>query len=421
LMTTPPSVSLRVCLSTALAALTLSLAAPRVVADMDGAGDWSQWRGPARDGVSQEDGIARGWPKDGPPVVWRQPLGIAYSAVSVVGTRLYTMMATDTEEFAICLDVADASEVWRAKTGPRFDNDQGSGPRSTPTVHDGKVYLVSASGVLHALLADSGDPVWTRDFVAEFGSNTPGWGFSGSPLIEGDLVMVESGGNDGNALAAFNKDTGEIAWTADSGEAAYSSPIAVTFGGRRQVLFLTPRALISVAPSDGAVVWSYDWPEGINIATPLFVPDDLVFVSASYDKGSAVVRMTAEGDDIDVEHVWANKDMRNHFNSSVLLGDYLYGFDNANLKCMEAATGNEVWNHPRELGKGSLIRVDDRLIVLSEEGTLALVEATPYGYHELAKVEMLHGRCWTPPTLAHGRLYLRNQDELVCLDVSEGR
>lgn len=420
-MTTPPLVSPRIGIATALVALAFTLAVPWAVADMHAVGDWAQWRGPTRDGVSQETGIAREWPKAGPPVVWRQPLGIAYSAVSVVGTRLYTMMATDTEEYAVCLDVADASEVWRAKTGPRFDNDRGSGPRSTPTLPGDKVYLLSASGVLHALRADNGDNVWSRDFVAEFGSNTPGWGFSGSPLVEGDLVMVESGGNDGNALAAFDKESGEIAWTADSGDAAYSSPVAVTYGGRRQVLFLTPRSLVSVAPADGTVLWNYEWPEGINIATPLLVPDDLVFVSASYDKGSAVVRMTGEGDGVDVEHVWANRDMRNHFNSSVLYGDYLYGFDNANLKCMEAATGDEMWSHPRKLGKGSLIRVGDRLIVLGEEGTLVLAEATPREYNQLAKVEMLHGRCWTPPTLAHGKLYLRNQEELVCLDVSGAR
>lgn len=420
-MTKPTSRCLSVLLSFAAVTLALGLSSPRAIADAHGAGDWAQWRGPARDGVSEETDIAREWAKGGPPVVWRQPLGIAYSAISVVGSRLYTMMATDTEEFAVCLNAADASEVWRTKTGPRFDNDKGSGPRSTPTVHDGTVYVLSASGVLHALRAEDGDPIWSRDFVAEFGSNTPGWGFSGSPLVEGDLVMVESGGNDGNALAAFNKDTGDIAWTAASGDAAYSSPVAVTFGGRRQVLFLTPSALVSVAPSDGSPLWSYAWPEGINIATPLFVPGDLVFVSASYDKGSAMVRMTGSGDAIDVEEVWASKVMRNHFNSSVLLDGHLYGFDNANLKCIVAATGKEKWSHKRKLGKGSLIRVGDRLIVLSEEGDLVLAEATPRKYRQLAKVEMLHGRCWTPPTLAHGRLYLRNQEELVCLDVSASR
>ena len=417
-MPTLKSSSVRVCLSLLIAAGVCSLTAPRAFADVDAPGDWPQWRGPNRDGVSVETGIARDWPRKGPPVVWRQPLGIAYSAVSVVGSRLYTMMATDTEEFAVCLDTADASEIWRAKTGARFDNDRGSGPRSTPTVHDGKVYVLSASGVLHALNAENGDGVRSRDFVAVFGSNTPGWGFSGSPLIEGDLVMVESGGANGNALAAFDKDSGEIAWTADGGDAAYSSPVAVTYGGVRQVLFLTPRALTSVAPADGAVLWNYDWPDGINIATPLFVPDDLVFVSASYDKGSAVVRMSDSGDRIDVEEVWASRVMRNHFNSSVLLDGYLYGFDNANLKCIEAATGKEEWSHRRKLGKGSLIRVGDLLIALGEEGKLVLAEATPRKYVQLAKTQMLHGRCWTPPTLAHGRLYLRNQEELVCLDVS---
>ncbi len=412
---------LRAALFTGALAAALCMPIAHALADQHGAGDWPQWRGPNRDGVSHEEGIAREWPASGPPVVWRQPMGIAYSAVSVVGSRLYTMIATDDEEFAVCLDVADGSEIWREKTGPRFDNDRGSGPRSTPTVHEGKVYVLSGVGVLRTLDAETGDTIWSRDFVEEFGSNRPGWGFSGSALVEGDLVMVEAGGKESGALVAFDKESGDIAWTTGAGDAAYSSPVAVTYNGTRQVLFLTPGALTSVAPADGEVLWSYDWPEGINIATPLFVPDDLVFVSASYDKGSAVVRMSGQGADMSVEKVWATRVMRNHFNSSVLLDGYLYGFDNANLKCIEAATGDEKWSHPRDLGKGSLVRVGDRLIVLGEEGALALVEATPDKYRELAKVQMLHGRCWTPPTVAHGKLYLRNQEELVCLDVSATR
>ena len=408
----------RTFLFAAVLAPALCIPSAPVQADPGPVGDWPQWRGPHRDGVSVEMDIARDWPRGGPPVVWRQPMGIAYSAVSVVGTRLYTMLATDADEFAVCLDVADGSEIWREKAGPRFDNDRGSGPRSTPTVHEGKVYVLSGVGVLHALDAETGDILWSRDFVEEFDSNTPGWGFSGSPLVEGDLVMVEAGGKESGALAAFDKDTGDIAWTAGAGDAAYSSPVAITYNGTRQVLFLTPSALTSVAPADGTELWSYAWGDGINIATPLFVPDDLVFVSASYDKGSAVVRMSGQGDALAVEEVWASRVMRNHFNSSVLLDGYLYGFDNANLKCVEAATGHEEWSEARTFGKGSLVRVGDRLIVLGEEGLLALVDATPDKYRRLAKVQMLEGRCWTPPTVAHGKLYLRNQEELVCLDVS---
>jgi len=330
------------------------------------------------------------------------------------------MVATDTDEFAVCLDVTDASEIWRTRTGPRFDNDQGSGPRSTPTVHGGKVYVVSGMGVLHALSSDDGAVVWSHDFVAEFGSRTPQWGFCGSVLVEGGLVIVESGGENDGAFAAYDQDSGEIAWTAGSGEAGYSSPIALTFDGKRQVLFLTPRALTAVSPTDGEALWSHPWAEGINIATPLFVPDDLVFVSASYDKGSAVVRMT-QGDTVGVEEVWASRVMRNHFNSSVVLDGYLYGFDNANLKCVEAATGHEMWSYRRKLGKGSLIRAGDRLIILSEKGKLVLAEATPEDYEQVAKDQVLRGRCWTPPTLAHGRLYVRNQEELVCLDLTPTR
>lgn len=400
-----------------LVAVCLSAAFLTAVAQAPDDAEWSQWRGPNRDGVSPETDILRTWPEAGPTEVWRVPLGPGFSAMAIVGSRLYTLLSTGEDEVTVCLNVEDGSEIWRTKTGPRYDNSRGNGPRSTPTIHDGKAYVMSSTGTLFALDAENGDILWRHDFVEEFGATAPGWGYSCSPLVEGGLVMVEAGGPSDNALVACDRATGEIAWTADSGEAGYSSPIAVTSGGRRQVLFLTMRALLSVAPSDGSVLWYYDWP-GTNIATPLLVGDDLVFVSASYDKGAAVVRMTGEGDDVDVERVWASREMRNHFNSSVLFGDHVYGFDNANFKCIEAATGDEMWSHRRELGKGSLIRVGDRLIVLSEGGTLLLVDATPEEYRELSRVNILRGRTWTPPCLANGQLYLRNETEILRLDVA---
>ena len=382
------------------------------------ADDWAQWRGPNRDGISQETGWLKDWPSEGLKELWRVPLGDGYSGISVVGERVYTMADEGEEEFAFCLDATTGDVVWRFKTAAKFINDRGDGPRSAPTIDGERVFVLSASGKLYALNSKTGERLWMRDFVKEFGSKAPGWGFSTSAIIEGDLLITEVGGRDRQSIVGFNKTNGEVVWATHTDEAGYSSPIAITFNGKRQVVFLTPRTLISVNPTDGHVYWKYSWPEGINIATPIFIPPDKLFISASYDKGAVMVSMKADGEKIAVEEMWKNRLMRNHFNASVLLGDYLYGFDNATLKCIRVDTGEEQWVE-RGLGKGSLVLTDGHLIVLGEQGTLALVEASPTAYNEKARYELFDSLTWTVPTLSSRKLYVRNQEELVCLDMSQ--
>jgi outer membrane protein assembly factor BamB len=376
---------------------------------------WHQWRGVNRDGISHESGILTDWPKNGLKQLWRMPVGTAYSAISVSDGRLYTMEAEDEKEFTICLDAADGREVWRFQTDEQFFNDRGDGPRSTPTVDGDRVYVFGARGKLYALNAKTGEKIWGHDFVKDFGSGIPGWGFSASPLVEGDTLLI--GG--GKWIAGFNKVNGKELWKIQAGEAHYSSPIGITFNGKRQMVFLTADRIISVSPKDGAIHWEFPWPEGINIATPVFVEPDLIFVSCSYDKGSLTVRMIPDGDKTKVKEVWRSKVMKNHFNSSVLLGGYLYGFDNAILKCIKADTGEEQWKH--RFSKGSLLRVGKHLIMLGERGKLALVEANPKEYIEKANYQLFDALCWTPPTLADGKLYLRTQSEMVCLAVGGER
>ena len=241
-------------------------------------------------------------------------------------------------------------------------------------------------------------------------------GFSSSPLIEGNLVLVEAGGKDGKSIVAFDKKSGDVVWTTHTDPVGYSSPIAIDFGGVRQIIFLTSKTLLSLAPENGQIYWKYPWPEGINIATPIFIPDDKIFISASYDKGAVLLRMIAGEDGIGVEEVWKSRVMKNHFNSSVLQGDYLYGFDNAILTCIEVNTGEEQWQQ-RGFEKGSLLLADGYLIILGEKGKLALVEANPNEYKEKALFQLFDDKCWTVPTLAGGRLYLRTQKEMVCLDL----
>ena len=391
-------------------------AALNAEADNHSTAEWAQWRGPNRDGISSETGFLKNWPKEGPTVLWHIPLGDGYSGISISQGKVYTMSAEDDDEFVICLDASNGAEVWRFRSGTKFTEQRGDGPRSMPTVDGNSVFALGAEGKLYALNAHNGTQLWSHNFIEEFDSKIPTWGFSSSPLIEGNLVLVEAGGKDGKSIVAFDKKSGDVVWTTHTDEVGYSSPISIDFGGVRQIIFLTSKTLLSVAPEDGQIYWKYAWPEGINIATPIFIPDDKIFISASYDKGAVLLKMIADEDGMGIEEVWKSRVMKNHFNSSVLQGDYLYGFDNAILTCIEVNTGEEQWQQ-RGFGKGSLLLADGYLIILGEGGKLALVEADPNEYNEKARFQLFDDKCWTVPTLAGGKLYLRNQKEMVCLDL----
>ncbi len=384
------------------------------------AADWPQIRGPQRDGISAETGLARSWPKEGPPVVWRRPIGDGFSGLSVVGARLYTMDADAENEHVLALDTATGAEVWRRAVGPRFKEEFGDGPRSTPTVDGGTVYALGAAGRLVALQSADGKPLWEVDLPTQLGSPVPIRGFTCSPLVVGDLLVLEAGtaaDKPGKALVALDRKTGKLRWSARDGDAGYSSPIAVTIGGLPQIVFARRAGAEVVALGlDGSVLWSHPGPPTV-ISLPLLVPPDRIYVSAGDDAGATLVRVKAKGKRATVERVWENRAMKNHFNTAVLVGDYLYGFDNATFKSISIATGDQGWAF-RGLGKGALIAADGLLVALSDRGTLLLVAANPTAYTELGRFQALTGRSWTAPTLAGGRLYLRDQDEMVALDLT---
>ncbi len=382
--------------------------------------EWPQWRGPNRDGISHETGFLKNWPAGGPKVIWRVPLGEGFSGISISQGRAYTMYAQGGDEFVVCLDAATGQQMWRFRSDEIFNDHQGgNGPRSTPTVDGDLVFALSAYGKLYALNAKNGEKLWTHDLKREFGGKVPQWGFSASPLVEGVLLLIEAGGNAGKSLIAFDKKSGREVWASQTDAPGYSSPIAITVNGVRQVIFFTGTTLVSVSPVDGKLYWRHSWQTSydVNAATPVFLPNDKVFISSGYDKGATVLQMKVNSGRVTVEEIWKSRVMKSHFASSVLHGNYLYGFDNAILKCIDANTGKEQWAE-RGFGKGSLMSADGHLIILGERGNLALAEATPLGYREKASAQVLNGRCWTVPTLAGGKLYMRNQKEMVCLDMS---
>ncbi|MFQ5676713.1 MAG: PQQ-binding-like beta-propeller repeat protein [bacterium] len=381
--------------------------------------DWPQWRGPNRDGISEETGILKTWPEGGPKILWSAPSGEGYSGISISGGRLYTMYGMRNDEVTVCLDAESGEELWRFKMDTKYTNQFGNGPRATPTVDGDLVFILGARGKLFALNAATGAEVWSSDLQTEYGGRIPTWGVSTSPLVDGTMLFVDVGGKDGYGLVAFNKMTGKVIWKSETGIPGYSAPIIVKAGGVRQVLSFAGKQLVSVSPKDGRQYWSYPWITSydVNAATPIFVKPDKVFISSGYNKGAAVLKITSRPGGVAVEEVWKSRAMRNHFSSSVLVGDYLYGFDESTLRCVDIKTHESKWGK-RGLGKGSFVVADGHLIVLSERGLLVLVEANPREYVEKASAQILHGRCWTVPTFVNGKLYVRNQKELLCLNFS---
>ncbi len=399
------------------AALTAMLV---LLAGADAAADWPEFRGPRRDGVSRETGLMSRWPDGGPPELWRVPLGEGYSAIAAVDGRLYTLIARDDRELAVALDAATGKQLWQVELGKRWKDMMGNGPRSTPTVADGVVYALGAHGDLVAIDAVSGEQLWRRDLRESLGARPPTWGVATSPLVEGDLLLLDAGGSEDHSIVALDRATGELVWHAETDKAGYAAPLPVTIDGRRQIVLFTATKVVSVTP-DGRVLWKRPWKTAydVNAATPIFVPPNRLFLSSGYATGGALLQIEHDGEETALREVWSNGRMRNQFSSSVYQEGYLYGFDNATFKCLDATTGEEKWAVREGLGHGSLLLAEGHLYVLGDRGKLMLVEATPEAFRSKGEVEVLDGKCWTMPTLADGRLYLRNEEELVALDVRE--
>ncbi len=377
------------------------------------AADWPQFRGPNRDGISPEAAVLKSWPASGPKVLWKVPIGEGYSQVVSAKGRLFTLSGQGKDEVAAALDAATGKQVWRVRIDRKFENGQGNGSRSTPTVDGDLVYVLSANGKLAALRTANGQVAWQHDLRGEYGANPPSWGISTSPLVEGNLLVVNVGGSGNKSIVAFDKMNGKPVWTSQNDAAGYSAPIAITVRGVRQVIVFTADAVVSVSPNDGKLFWRIPWKTDydVNAATPVFFPPDKLFVSSGYDTGSALFQIRGTN----AVEVWRSRGMKNQFSSSVLQNGILYGFDNGTLKAMEAATGKERWKQ-RGFGHGSLILAGGHLIVLSDRGKLALLPATPEEYRQLGSAQVLNGKCWTSPSLADGRLYVRNEEQLIALD-----
>ncbi|MEM7481225.1 MAG: PQQ-binding-like beta-propeller repeat protein [Acidobacteriota bacterium] len=397
----------------ALLSLLALCLAPTLAAE-----DWPRFRGPEGTGISAEAGLLDSWDEGGPKELWRRPLGRGFSGVSAVGNSLYTLFADRSGEYLVSLATADGSERWRYRLDDLYADSQGDGPRSTPTVSDGVVYAYGAQSMLAAVDAESGKKIWSQDLKKSLGARPPRWGTSAQPVVDGDLLLVDVGGRDGASVAAFRKLTGVLVWSAGSDKAGYSMPLLVEVGGVRQAIFFTATQILAVRPQSGEVLWREPWSTSYNVnaAAPILVPPSRLFISSGYDTGSALFEIETEGDRASVRKVWDQRRMKNQFSSSVLYRGAIFGFDNSILKAIDPATGEELWK-ARGFQHGSLTAADGKLFVLGEGGRLALVEATAEAYREISSVEPFKAKAWTVPTLADGVLYLRNESEIIALDV----
>ncbi len=385
-------------------------------------GDWPAFRGPERGGVIAGVRIATDWNATPPRQLWRQEVGPAWSSVIVVGDRLFTQEQRGPEETVVCYDAATGKEVWVHADRARFEETvSGAGPRATPTFAGGRLFTLGATGILNCLDGATGKRFWSHDITADAPATPPTWGYASSPLVVEDKVIVFAGGNGDRNLLAYRTDSGELAWTAPASHDSYSSPQLVTLGGRRQCLMLGDRGLTSVDPATGSVLWQFGWAmAGAPRTAQAHVLGASELVAATLTgPGVARVQVTSQGDRWQVAEVWSTKQIKPEFPDFVVHQGYAYGFDGAFFCCLDLATGKRRWKEGR-YGRGQVMLLPEQalLLVTSEEGEVLLLAADPQRHRELGRLPALKEETtWNHPVIAHGRLYVRNAEEMACYEL----
>jgi outer membrane protein assembly factor BamB len=401
------------------------------------AADWTQFRGPNHDGTSPET-ILTSWPSTGLHEVWKHPMNDGFSSITVGGGKAFTLVERDVDgapqEVCVALDANSGAELWAAPLGiAKYDgggdrgtpsNNGGDGPRSTPSYDNGKVYTYSSRMVLKCFDASSGQQVWASDILKEHAGANIHWESAASPLIEGDLVFI-AGGGAGEALLAFDKNDGHVVWKGQDDKMTQSSPVAATILGERQVIFFTQTGLVSVAPTNGAVLWRFPFKYSTSAAISPVVCGDVVYCSAAYGVGSSACKITRTDSGFEATEMWHQPAgvLANHWSTPVYSDGYLYGisgqakFGAAPLVCVEVASGRVAWSQPG-FGPGGCTLVGGNVLVLSDAGDLVLVKATPASYQEIDRSHVLAGKCWNSASISNGRIYARSTREGVSLDAS---
>ena len=400
--------------------------------------DWPKWRGSNLDGIVKNENLNLNWSEKKPTLLWVfREAGSGYSSPAIVGTTLYMSGAADGNDFAFALDTETGNVKWRQVLGEQYVQDRGDGPRGTITVDGDKLYMIRGAGQIHCLLAADGKMLWQKDFVNDFGGKIMSqWGYSESPLIDGNLVICTPGGSQGT-MVALDKNTGAVVWVCNewTDEAGYSSPIVAEIDGVRQYIQQSGKGVAGVSAKDGKLLWRVEI-EGYKTAiipTPIY-QDNVVYVTASYNSSCNAIKLTKEGDVFKTETVYSNKNMLNHHGGVVLMDGHIYGFsEGTGWTCQNFKTGENVWSTGRtgettNIGKGATLAINDRLLLLEERsGLLAVVAASPDGWKEYGrmefpertKMETKDNMVWTHPVVANGKLYVRDHDLLFCFDLTK--
>ncbi|MFM7036311.1 MAG: PQQ-binding-like beta-propeller repeat protein [Planctomycetaceae bacterium] len=398
-----------------------------VCADTIPADDWPQFLGPGRNGTSSETGLLQSLKSSSAKTLWQVPLGTGMAGIAISDGRAFTLFQTDAEQFAVALDAATGKQIWKTSLAPAYENSMGNGPRATPTVVAGRVFVYTGEGILSALNASDGKRLWTVNVPKSLGGQPSEYGCSCSPLVLDNLVIMQSGAENA-ATAAWDADTGKLVWKSGGSNAGYSSPVAAKLAGRQQVLVFNAAGVAGLDPKTGDQLWAHSFPTEFdcNTATPVVLSENELLISAGENHGAVILQLKASGAAIVAEPVWESlgKDsqLRAEWQTPVIHEGHLYALDNSgsagpitNLVCIRISDRSTVWQKPR-FGKSNLILADGRLWFTSMKGEVILVEASPKGYQESGRIQVLQ-TTRQAPALANGLLYVRDDEQVVCLDV----
>ncbi len=395
---------------------TPAASAPKAPAKILPVAYWTDFRGPNRAGIYAQTEIETAWPASGLPRLWKQPIGAGYASFTVGEDRAYTIEQRRDREAVTAYDVATGRELWAFTYPALFDEVLGGpGPRATPVYHDGLVYSLGANGDFYCLSAATGKPKWSKNILIDNAAKNTHWAMAGSPLIADEKVIVTPGGAGGKSIVAYNRLTGEPVWQSLSDRAGYTSPILATLAGRRQIVWISGERAVGIAVEDGKLLWEFPFPAqmDMNCSQPVVVDDARVLLSSAQGAGAALLEIAKTGDAYAAHPVWQNNHMKNKFNSSVMYQGYIYGLDESILACVGAKTGELKWKGGR-YGFGQLLLASGHLVVVTEQGDVVLVRATPESHQELARFSAIEGRTWNIPAIDNGLLLVRNSTEMAC-------
>lgn len=403
---------------------------------------WPQWGGKNRDFVADSKALASTWPEGGPKKIWSRPLGAGYSSITFVDDHLFTMYReADREgtvdlgpnrmnpevgnEIVVALDAQTGKNVWEFKYAAPLpegmDPQFGKGPNATPLVHGGKVYTFGVGGKLHCIDQKTGKPAWSHDVLAEFGAKTPEFGFSASPLIYKESLILPVGGP-GVGVIAFDAGTGAVQWKKHDFVNTYSSPIIIRFDGKDEIVLLAGSEVVGMEPTTGEIEWRYPFETQYktNIMTPLWGNDGILFISSAPEVGSRGLKLTRKDGKVNVEEAWTTKKMQVGHANAVRVASHIYAGSGDEsvffMTAIEAATGKIAWRE-RGFGKANVVYTDGKLIILEEDGSLALATATPEAFQLKSKFSLLKKSAWTPPTLVGQKLFVRDNEAIMALDL----